>query len=77
MNAALKKVVCKSKMPVIHVEGKRKFTTHVNFQLDSGATCNVMSLDDLSTITQMGEPPLNKTSVKGPEVQSQDSSSGQ
>lgn len=32
-------------------------------QLDTGATCNVMALDDLSTIIQVGDPPIN-SSVK-------------
>ncbi|PFX30099.1 Retrovirus-related Pol polyprotein from transposon 17.6 [Stylophora pistillata] len=30
----------------------------------TGATCNVMSWDDLSAITQLGDPPMNTSSVK-------------
>jgi len=33
-------------------------------QLDTGATCNVLCLDDLSPITQLGDPPLKNSSVK-------------
>ena len=33
-------------------------------QLDTGATCNVMSYDDLSRITQTGNPPLQSSKVK-------------
>ena len=43
---------------------QENFTTALACQLDTGATCNVISLDDLSAITQLGEPPLNESSVK-------------
>ena len=33
-------------------------------QLDTGATCNVMSYDDLSRIKQTGNPPLQSSKVK-------------
>ena len=33
-------------------------------QLDTGATCNVIRLDDLSAITQIGDPPMKESSVK-------------
>ena len=40
------------------------FTTTLPCHLDTGATCNVISVDDLSVITHMGEPPMNNSSVK-------------
>ena len=43
---------------------QENFTTALACQLDTGATCNVISLDDLSAITQLEEPPLNESSVK-------------
>ena len=43
---------------------QENFTTALVCQLDTGATCNVISLDDLSAITQLVEPPLNESSVK-------------
>ena len=33
-------------------------------QLDTGATCNELGLDDLSAITQVGDLPIQKSSVK-------------
>ena len=33
-------------------------------QLDTGATCNVLCLDDLTAITKLGDPPIQKSSVK-------------
>ena len=33
-------------------------------QLDTGATYNVIRLDDLSAITQLGDPPINNYSAK-------------
>ena len=43
---------------------QENFTTALACQLDTGATCKVISLDDLSAITQLGQPPLNESSVK-------------
>ena len=43
---------------------KDDFTTSLSCQLDTGATCNVLCLDDLSAITQLGDPPIQKSSVK-------------
>ena len=43
---------------------KDDFTTSISCQLDTGATCNVLCLDDLSAITQLGDPPVKKSSVK-------------
>ena len=43
---------------------QENFTTALACQLDTGATCNVISLDDLSATAQLGEPPLNESSVK-------------
>lgn len=44
--------------------GKEKYETQLSCQLDTGSTCNVISANDLSVITQIGEPPLKKSSVK-------------
>ena len=38
--------------------------TEVKCQLDTGATCNVMSYDDLSRIVQDGNPQLQSSNVK-------------
>ena len=43
---------------------KEDFTTTLACQLDTGATCNVIGLDDLSAITHLGDPPMNNSSVK-------------
>ena len=43
---------------------QENFTTTVACQLDNGATCNVISLDDLSAITQIGDPSMKESSVK-------------
>ena len=40
------------------------FTTTLSCQRDTGATCNVLCLDDLSIITQLGDPPMDNSSVK-------------
>ena len=40
------------------------FSTTLACQLDTGATCNVLCLDDLSAITQLGDPPMKNSSVK-------------
>ena len=40
------------------------FTTTLACQLDTGSTCNVLCLDDLSIITQLGDPPMDNSSVK-------------
>ena len=38
--------------------------TELECQLDTGATCNVMSLRDLAVINQTGDPPLRSSKVK-------------
>ena len=43
---------------------KDDFTTSVSCQLDTGATCHALYLDDLSAITELGDPPFQKSSVK-------------
>ena len=43
---------------------KDDFTTSLSCQLDTGATCNVLCLDNLSAITQLGDPPIQKSTVK-------------
>ena len=40
------------------------FITTLACQLDTGATCNVLFLDDLSIISQLGDPPMDNSSVK-------------
>ena len=44
--------------------GEQDFTTTLSCQLDTGATCNILCLDDLSIITQLREPPMDNSSVK-------------
>ena len=39
-------------------------STTLACQLDTGATCNALCLDDLSAITQLGDPPIKNSSVK-------------
>ena len=43
---------------------KEDFTTTLACQLDTGATYKVIRLDDLSAITQLGDPPINNYSAK-------------
>ena len=43
---------------------KEDFTTTLACLLDTGATCNVIRLDDLSAITQLGDPPIDNYSAK-------------
>jgi len=43
---------------------KEDFTTTLCCQLDTGATCNVLCFDDLSILTQLGDPPMDNSSVK-------------
>ena len=43
---------------------KEEYHTELTCQLDTGATCNVMSLRDLAVITQTGDPPLKNSKVK-------------
>ena len=43
---------------------KEDYHTELQCQLDTGATCNVMSLRDLAVITQTGDPPLKSSKVK-------------
>ena len=43
---------------------KEDFTTTLACQIDTGATCYVIGLDDLSAITQSRDPPMNSSSVK-------------
>ena len=49
----------------IFKSAQENFTTTVACQLDTGATCNVISLDDdLSAITQIGDPPMRESFAK-------------
>ena len=43
---------------------KEDYHTELQCQLDTGATCSVMSLRDLAVITQTGDPPLKSSKVK-------------
>ena len=43
---------------------KEAYHTELTCQLDTGATCNVISLRDLAVITQTGDPPLKSSKVK-------------
>ena len=43
---------------------KEDFTTTLACQIDTGAACYVIGLDDLSAITQLRDPPMNSSSVK-------------
>ena len=43
---------------------KEKHKTPLSCQLDTGATCNVISRNDLSAILQVGEPELKASNVK-------------
>ena len=69
---ALMKVACKWKLSSWYrladvsffKSAEVDFTTTLACQLDTGATCNVLFLDDLSIITQLGDPPMDNSSVK-------------
>ena len=41
-----------------------QYFTELECQLDTGATCNVMSLRDVAVISQTGDPPLKTSKVK-------------
>lgn len=43
---------------------KEAYHTELTCQLDTGATCNAISLHDLAVITQTGDPPLKSSKVK-------------
>ena len=43
---------------------EESYDTELECQLDTGATCNVMSLHDLAVINQTGDPPLRSSKVK-------------
>ena len=45
-------------------DNKQKPQAQLKCQLDTGATCNVMSYNDLSVVTQNGNPPLKMSRVK-------------
>ena len=40
---------------------EESYDTELECQLDTGATCNVMSLRDLAVINQTGDPPLRSS----------------
>lgn len=48
----------------IFKSAKEDFTTTLTCLLHAGVISNVISLDDLSVITQLGDPPMNTSSVK-------------
>ncbi|CAB4014868.1 Retrovirus-related Pol poly from transposon, partial, partial [Paramuricea clavata] len=58
--------VLEHRKPKKHKRQESIFTIEddLECQLDSGATCNVMSYDDLSRITQIGYPKLHSSTAK-------------
>ena len=44
--------------------GEEQHKTQLECQLDTGATCNVISFNYLSAVMEIGEPTLKETSVK-------------
>ena len=49
---------------IIFSDPEESYDTELECQLDTGATCNVMSLRDLAVINQTGDPPLRSSKVK-------------
>ena len=49
---------------LIFSDQDKQYHSQLTCQLDTGATCNVMSLQDLKVINQTGDPPLRKSNVK-------------
>ena len=49
---------------IIFSDTEELYNTELECQLDTGATCNVMSLRDLAVISQTGDPPLRSSKVK-------------
>ena len=49
---------------IIFSDTEELYNTELECQLDTGATCNVMSLHDLAIISQTGDPPLRSSKVK-------------
>ena len=49
---------------IIFSDTEELYNTELECQLDTGATCNVMSLRDLAIISQTGDPPLRSSKVK-------------
>ena len=49
---------------IIFSDTEELYNTELECQLDTGATCNVMSLHDLAVISQTGDPPLRSSKVK-------------
>ena len=48
----------------IKYQGEKPFTSQLRCQLDTGATCNVISHRDLTQLLQDGQPPLRRSKVK-------------
>jgi len=53
-----------SNVKIIFSDPEESYDTELERQLDTGATCNVMSLHDLAVINQTGDPPLRSSKVK-------------
>ena len=49
---------------IVFSDPEELYNTELECQLDTGATCNVMSLRDLAVINQTGDPPLRRHVVK-------------
>ena len=49
---------------IIFSDTEELYNTELECQLDTGATCNMMSLGDLAVIIQTGDPPLRSSKVK-------------
>ena len=49
---------------IIFTDPEELYNTELECQLDTGATCYVMSLRDLAVINQTGDPPLRSSKVK-------------
>ena len=49
---------------IIFSDPEESYDTELEFQLDTCATCNVMSLRDLAVINRTRDPPLRSSKVK-------------
>ena len=49
---------------IIFSDPEESYNAELEYQLDTSATCNAMSLCDLAVIDQTGDPPLGSSKVK-------------
>jgi len=54
----------KTEGKIIFSDPEESYDTDLDCQVDTGATCNIMSLRDLAVINQTGDPPLRSSKVK-------------